>query len=34
MKVELEISKMSDIVCMSGCSKAAESSCGIAYRFG
>ena len=32
MKVDLKVSKASNIVCMSNCPKAFESSCGIAYR--
>lgn len=34
MKVELGISKMSNIVCMSHCSQSTEGHCGIMYRVG
>ena len=34
MVVKLEIKKASSVVSMSGCSKATENSCGIAYRHG
>ncbi len=34
MKVELGIGAMSNIVCMSGCSKQLEAQCGIMYRMG
>lgn len=34
MKVNLNVSKMSKIVAMSGCSKIWESQCGIMYRNG
>lgn len=34
MKIELTISKQSNAVYMSGCSKGTEAFCGIAYRMG
>lgn len=34
MKKELKISAASNVVAMSGCSKDAQSICGIMYRFG
>lgn len=32
MKIELGISMMSNIVCMSTCPKTTEGQCGILYR--
>ena len=34
MKVELNISKQSKDVCMSGCTKGDQNSCGIMYKWG
>lgn len=34
MKIDLNISAASNILQMSGCSKASETYCGIAYRQG
>ena len=32
MKVELKVSKKSNVVCMANCPKYSEQSCGILYR--
>ena len=34
MKVDLNVSAASKVICMSGCSRSLESQCGIMYRNG